>query len=455
MPEQHPSVRNASVRKLLLQLGAGLVAGGQPIYEVEEELRRVAWSLGFEHAQCSCTPTSVMVSLSPGEAASMLQVRSPLSLEQSTVVNEIRRGLMSHRLGVAQALAELADVTKRRPRWGDRGVAAGNMCVAAGICLIMQPAWQNVLLAAGMGLIVTFLMRLSRTVSVVGTLLPIIASLSTALVALSAASLGLVDGPLRTLICSIAVLLPGATLATGMAELAAGMMISGSSRVIYGVTQLLLFTLGLVGATLLLRLPMSALDNTRVAVGSPFFAPVALLLITSGIILMESLPLRLAPWVFGLLTATFLAQAGGQAWLGQPAVGAFIGATVASFGAAALEATQEKLPRLVVFLPSFWLLVPGTLGLIGVTELGTHRGLASVEALLAVVVQVLSISLGLLVGSALARPIHAAARRYRRRRAAASPELAEPIGPDDAEHPSAPPMPRPGVDVANETPLSP
>lgn len=452
MVEQHPSVRNASVRKLLLQLGAAMVAGGQAIFEVEEELRRVAWSLGYEHAQCSCTPTSVMVSLSPGEATAMLAVRNPLSLGQSTLVNDIRRGLIAHRIGVAQALSQLAHVHEYRPRFHDKGVAAGGMCVSAGICLFLQPELRNVLAAAVMSLVVTAAMVLARHVRVVGTLLPTIAALGVSLIAFSLTQAGLIAGPLRTLICAIAVLLPGATLSTGMAELAAGMMISGTSRVFYGMTQLLLFTVGVIAAGLILRIPPGMMGNVRIAEGGPWLAPIALLLITSGIILMESLSLRLVPWVLVLLTGTFLAQAAGQAWLGLPAVGGLMGATVAAFGASAFEATQPRLPRLVVFLPSFWLLVPGTLGLIGITEIGAHQ-ISSIEGLVAVLNQITAIALGLLIGSALARPIHAAARRYRRHRLAQQGQQLDPI-PVETEHDMTPPVPRPGVD-AGDRPVSP
>ena len=99
-----------------------------------------------------------------------------------------------------------------------------------------------------------------------------------------------------------------------------------------------------------------------------------------GITLMESVPVRLAPWVLGVLVVTFLAQLGGQR-LGSPALGSFLGAIAASLGASTAELVHRRLPRLVVFLPSFWLLVPGSLGLIGVSEVaivpggGSDRGL--------------------------------------------------------------------------------
>jgi uncharacterized membrane protein YjjB (DUF3815 family) len=56
----------------------------------------------------------------------------------------------------------------------------------------------------------------------------------------------------------------------------------------------------------------------------------------------------------------------------------------------------------VVFLPSFWLLVPGSLGLIGTTQLATDTGDGFVTASGATAV-IVAIALGVLVGSALGR----------------------------------------------------
>ena len=58
----------------------------------------------------------------------------------------------------------------------------------------------------------------------------------------------------------------------------------------------------------------------------------------------------------------------------------------------------------MVFLPSFWLLVPGSLGLIGTTQLATDTGdgFATASGAIAVIV---AIALGVLVGSAVGRAL--------------------------------------------------
>jgi uncharacterized membrane protein YjjB (DUF3815 family) len=56
---------------------------------------------------------------------------------------------------------------------------------------------------------------------------------------------------------------------------------------------------------------------------------------------------------------------------------------------------------MVTFLPAFWLLVPGAAGLIGVTEMvGTNSPLGP-EDFTAAIGTVLTIALGILIGTAL------------------------------------------------------
>ena len=75
-----------------------------------------------------------------------------------------------------------------------------------------------------------------------------------------------------------------------------------------------------------------------------------------------------------------------------------------------VELVRPQLPRLVLFLPAFWMLVPGSLGLLSVTELALGPAGAA-SAGFGVVELVGAIALGLLVGSVLARSLRAVAHR--------------------------------------------
>ena len=67
----------------------------------------------------------------------------------------------------------------------------------------------------------------------------------------------------------------------------------------------------------------------------------------------------------------------------------------------------------MVFLPSFWLLVPGSLGLIGVSEFAI-AGDQGPTVGLNVLAVILAIATGLLVGSVVSRTVRVLGRRLRR-----------------------------------------
>lgn len=412
MSEAFPSTDDET-RRLLCYVGASLIAGGATVTDAELEVQRLALHLGHPEVQVSGTPTGITLALASGQPATIERIEGPMRLDQSLRVGEVRRELLAGRLDMAQAVAELKAARVQPALYGTWGLVGGLVLVSMGICLILQPGLANVLLAGACSVLVSGLMIASRRHSLLVALLPSLAAFVVSLVVLAAAQAGILQGPLRTLICPIAVLLPGALLSTGIAEMAAGAVVSGTARCFNGVVQLLLFALGVVAAGLLLGVPAAELTNTRVVGLGLWALPLGLAFIAVGITLSESVPWRLFGWMSLVLVATFATQLLGQHLGGSLPVGAFCGAVVASFASTAVEATRANVPRLIVFLPSFWLLVPGTLGLMGITTIGLGTGHA--DAVMGVVTFITAIALGLLVGSTLALPLRRIARRLNRR----------------------------------------
>ena len=67
-------------------------------------------------------------------------------------------------------------------------------------------------------------------------------------------------------------------------------------------------------------------------------------------------------------------------------------------------------PAHVMFLPSFWLLVPGTIGLIGITELVGENPEAGSQNLGTALVTTPAVALGILVGTMVVRAVRIAMR---------------------------------------------
>ena len=402
------------VRALLVQLGPAMVATGQPINEVEDELAEVGRALGHPGTQIAAGPTGVILSLASGEPSTYEAVTGGLRLDQAAQVRGIRRDLLLGLVDAATAVDRLLALRRQPPRYPVWLANLGWVLIATGIALILQPGRADVATAALASLVVVALFRAAQRFTLLATLLPVVAAFLVACLVFAAADLGLVEGPLRTLLPPLAVLLPGALLVTAMSELAAGDMVAGASRLVFGLVQVLLFSVGVVAASRLFDLPAEALRNVRVAELGWWAAPVGLLLICAGIGLLESPPVRLLPWILLVLVLAFGAQTFGQQWSG-PVLGSFLGAVAASTGSYLVEAFVPDLPRLVVFLPSFWLLVPGSLGVLGATELALDPGGAT-ATVLGVLANVSALALGLLVGSAVAQSVRGALRRVRRRR---------------------------------------
>lgn len=419
-PVPDPGLQEARTRTLLAHLGAAMVATGETVNEVEEELGHLSRHLGYPDLQVAAAPTGITLTLSSGGTASYQSSSAPLRLDQLVDVRRILFQLLRDETSAEAAIEELVRLPAKPPRYPVGLYWLGAVGVAGGIALILQPAAANLAVAVLGALVVTGLARLSRGNELLTTLLPTVAAFAVALLVFAAADAGLLDGGLRTLLPPLAVLLPGALLVTGMSELAAGDMVAGSSRLVFGVVQLLLLSLGVVAAVKLLGTDPSALGNVRVGGLGWWAAPLGLVLISVSVCFLESASLRLLPWILVVLLLAFTAQYAGQ-HLGGAALGSFLGAVAASLGASLSEALRPRLPRLVIFMPAFWLLVPGSLGLLSVTQLAIDPRQTTTTGF-DVVTVVSAIALGLLVGSAVARSARRVLRRARRTRYALRPD---------------------------------
>ena len=256
--------RETAARTLLARLGAAMIATGQPAHEIEEELVAVGARLGHPRIQAGVAPTGLILSLRGGDPATYESVSGPVRLDQASEVRRIRHQLVADELDAAAALEQLSTLRTRPARYPSWVVATAWVAIAVGIAFILQPGWANAALTAGCSLVVYGLMALVNRARRLAGLLPTAAAFAVTAIVFAAADAGWIDGPLRTVLPPLAPLLPGALIVTGMSELAAGHMLAGTSRLVYGVVQLGLFAVGLIAATAVLNVPPEAMANIRV-----------------------------------------------------------------------------------------------------------------------------------------------------------------------------------------------
>jgi uncharacterized membrane protein YjjB (DUF3815 family) len=197
--------------------------------------------------------------------------------------------------------------------------------------------------------------------------------------------------------------LPGAMLTTATVELASGQMIAGASRLVSGSVQLLLLAFGIVVGVELAGLPSeTALDDQQANLLGWWAPWLGVIVFGVATAVYLSAPRRALPWLMVVLFAAWIGQLVGERLVGADVSG-FFGALAMTPIALAIARLHAGPPSQVTFLPAFWLLVPGALGLIGVTEVVGDPATATIEDLLTPIGAIVSIALGVLAGVSLDR----------------------------------------------------
>ena len=153
-----------------------------------------------------------------------------------------------------------------------------------------------------------------------------------------------------------------------MIELSAGEMVTGASRLVAGLLQIVLLAFGIVAGSQAFGLPSSeALANEPLNLLGWWAPWLGVAVVAVGTFLYYSPPRGAFWWLLVVLYSAWIGQ-----FLGSEALGAYVGGLVGALVmtpvAYAVERRPSGPPALVSFLPAFWLLVPGALGLIGITE---------------------------------------------------------------------------------------
>ena len=215
------------------------------------------------------------------------------------------------------------------------------------------------------------------------------------------------------MIASLVVFIPGVALTTAFLELTEGQMIAGSSRLVWGATQLGLLAFGIVaGIGAVGVAPERAFSSSDAVLG--WWAPwLGVLVFAVGVTIAHSAPPGAFASLLVVLYAAWTGQVVGNALFGGYMSG-FVGAVVMTMVAYLVARLPSTMPVYAVFLAGFWLLVPGTLGLIGLTTALASPESASAEDVLGIVASIASVALGALCGVELHAWLARAGGRVRR-----------------------------------------
>jgi uncharacterized membrane protein YjjP (DUF1212 family) len=401
-------VDRTELQRFLLYLGSALTAAGEAVNEIEDHLRRVARVYGAPDARFSVLPTYLVIALEAGQAATLEptgQLRGGLRLDQTSAIFDILKEAERGGLSPLEGSRRIHRVIDSPPRFDPVVTVLGHLVLTVGICLVLQPTLADLALAGLFGVLVGLLKHLGQRWTSTRMILPVGAAFFVAGVTFVLSRHGWADADVRSMVAPLVTFLPGATLTMAVVELSAAQLVTGASRLVAGVLQLLLLAFGIIAAAQVVGLP-----TTDELVDAPanqlgwWASWLGVLLIGVGSFLYHSAPRRSLGWLCLVLYVAWIGQYLGNLLVGGYLSG-FVGALVMTPAAYLVARLPSGPPALVSFLPAFWLLVPGALGLIGITEYLGEDTTTGLQDFLGMFGSMIAVALGVLCGYPLYRSV--------------------------------------------------
>jgi uncharacterized membrane protein YjjP (DUF1212 family) len=389
--EAAPAVLDA-----MASLGTAMIDSGYPVGQVRNALDDMARVNGLTAAEAVVFPTSILVSSGDEGAVQTRAVTagdSTALLYQVDAVDRIAGVARTRPAGagwVRRQLARVKDLPQPFTRWQRIGAYG---LLSAALSVLLGSSWPGVIVAGVLGIGVgALLLATERLESAYQALVVVAVSLGVGLVMLAVAHL--VDaGVLPAIVAPLIMLLPGGLLTIGVIELATGHIVSGAARLAAGAIRLLLLATGIVAAAALLGVP--AVTATHWPLG-PVAPWVAVAVFGVAISIYQCARPSSIGWILVVLYVAYGAQVLGDVFF-DGVLSALVGAAAMTPVAVVVARQRSGPPALVSFLPAFWLLVPGALGLVGVASV-LEGGSSGSTAIITTIASMVSIALGVLLG---------------------------------------------------------
>ena len=392
--------------EFLTKLGKALASAGISVVDITSILKRIASAYHVE-SEILVFPTMILIKLGEHETAPITAANPKpglIPLNQVSELYELIYRAEDAAIDPVEGVKCIKRILSEKHLFGPAGMIVGYILFSVGIGLLMQPSLEHLIASGILGALVGTLILFGEKRTRFSVILPVIAALLVSCLFFWGVKAGLVAGSFVMLIPSLAYFLPGATLTTGMFELASDEIVSGASRVIYGAAILLLLLFGV-----LLGLQIMGLPNQELIVFNSatlgWWAPyLGILIFGIGMYLFMSIRNKDLPWVMLILYVAFIGEQIGNYLVGG-FFGGFLGSFLMAVSGTIIEKSEHKTPSFVSILPAFWVLVPGSLGFISLATLAGQNFSASVTSGLLMILTIVSISLGLLVGAVVMEPL--------------------------------------------------
>lgn len=386
---------------LLLEVGKALIDSGDAVSHVQDVLRRIATVHGASQVAIIVLPTALIVSIPEGDTVDTEVApagQQALRLDQVDEVVRIATAAEEGRLTPTEGIAAIAATRERPPPASNRTRLGGYVLLTVGLAMLLRGGALELLVAAGLGVGVGILQLAShRFRGSYQPVVPVVAAFGVAAVVFGLGRLLPEMAVFPPLVSPLIAFLPGAVLTTAVFELSTGHVISGSGRLAAGMLRLVLLALGILAAAQLLGVPaaeVTAVSSTAVSVLEPW---VGVAVFGIGMVVFHGVRRASVGWILIVLYVAYAGQVLGGLFFGTT-LSAFFGALAMTPVAMVVARQENGPPALVSFMPGFWLLVPGALGLAGITSFLDEDRIQGIESLVTMGTSMVGIALGVLLG---------------------------------------------------------
>ncbi len=389
--------------KFVLALGRALHRYGTPAHRLEEALTIVCRRLGLT-AQFMSTPTSLTAGFGepPELRTAMMRLASEeLDLGKLAALDALADAVVDRELGTAEGLARIAAIESAPPHWSPRWVVLSHTVTSPAFAVFFGAPLRLLPVAALLGLIIGLVAIGSARRANTARALPLVAAFLAAFGALAVGSLVPGVSPSVLTISALIPIVPGLTLTVAMTELATRNLVSGTARMMAAIIVLLELGLGVaVGEQLGDRL----FDVTALALPPlPGWSPwIAVALSSVALMIGCQADRRSLPWIAAACFIGYLGARQGTTLLG-PQLGV-LGGSFALGVFVNLYARVLDRPQQVVMVPAVIMLVPGSMGLRGISSLLDRDTLTGVETTFATFVVAMALVAGLLIANTVVSP---------------------------------------------------
>lgn len=366
-PDQGES---AEMLTLITELGMALNQSSYPTPRTQQVLTDIAETYQVP-IEAEVFPTLVLgVNREHGSLA-VSQTGGAFRFDQMAAAQNLIVRLRKKSISISDALTQLRAIGSAPPPIPAGIRVIGYVLMALGFASIFRMGIPAMAAAAALALLIGSIMLWSNLRGTFAALMPVLMTFMSAMVMATAAAIGDTDDPVRVAAVPVLILIPGAALTTAVIELTGGDMIAGASRLMYAIVVLLSMAFGFALAIDIANLPTSSLQDLTNS-QTPAWVPwLGVPIFALGNVLYFCTPKRLWVWVVVVAVGAF-----GISQLCQQVISLeFASGIAAGFALLAAWNINNWLgggpSALVLFLPSFWMLVPGSMSFVAISGVFT------------------------------------------------------------------------------------